>query len=41
MSGTIQEQVEAGLGEGAQILGIGTDEERITITARWKSANEQ
>lgn len=35
MGGTIQEQVEAGLGEGARILGVETDEERIIITARW------
>lgn len=37
MSAAIQEQVEAGLGKGAQIMGIVTDEERITITARWAS----
>jgi hypothetical protein len=32
---TIQEQIEAGLGAGAQLLGITTDDEQITITARW------
>lgn len=31
----IQEQIEAGLGEGAQIHGIVTDDERIVIMARW------
>ncbi|MGD2147269.1 MAG: DUF2993 domain-containing protein [Anaerolineae bacterium] len=35
MSEAIQGQVEAGLGEGAQILGITMDEEHIIITARW------
>jgi len=35
MGGTIQEQVEAGLGAGARILGVEMDEERIIITAHW------
>jgi hypothetical protein len=35
MSEAIQSQVEAGLGEGAQILAITMDEEHIIITARW------
>ena len=35
MGGTIQEQIEAGLGEGARILGVRMDEERIILTARW------
>jgi len=35
MSEAIQSQVEAGLGEGAQILGITMDEDHIIITARW------
>jgi len=37
MSAAIQEQVEAGLGKGAQVMGIVTNEERITVTARWAS----
>lgn len=41
MSGAIQGQVQAGLGEGAQILGIATDEEHITITVRWPPTNDQ
>lgn len=36
ISGEIQRQIEAGLGEGARLLGIATDEERIIITARWE-----
>jgi len=35
MSEAIQGQIEAGLGEGAQILGITMDEDHIIITARW------
>lgn len=35
MSQAIQGEVEAGLGEGAQILGLRMDEDRIIITARW------
>jgi hypothetical protein len=35
MSRAIQGQVEAGLGEGAQILDVMMDEEHIIITARW------
>jgi hypothetical protein len=35
MSKAIQGQVEAGLGEGAQILGVRMDEEHIIFTARW------
>jgi len=35
MGATIQDQVEAGLGEGARILGVQMDEERIIITAWW------
>lgn len=35
MSGVIQEQIEAGLGEGAQIHRIFTDDEHLTITARY------
>ena len=35
MSDAIQEQLESGLGEGSQLLGIVTDEDRITIVARW------
>ncbi|MGD9029700.1 MAG: hypothetical protein PVG25_07780 [Anaerolineae bacterium] len=31
----IQGQVEAGLGEGARILGVRMDEEHIIITAKW------
>jgi hypothetical protein len=35
MGQAMQDQIEAGLGEGARILGVRTDEERIVITARW------
>jgi hypothetical protein len=35
LSAAIQEQIEAGLGAGAQLLGITTDDEHISITARW------
>ena len=35
MSGVIQEQIVAGLGEGAQILELTTNEEQIIIMARW------
>jgi len=35
MGESIQEQIEAGLGEGATIIGVRMDEERIIITARW------
>jgi hypothetical protein len=35
MSGTIQEQIEAGLGEGARVHGIRTDDEHLIITARY------
>jgi hypothetical protein len=31
----IQGQIEAGLGAGAELLGIVTDEGHLTITARW------
>jgi hypothetical protein len=40
MSRAIQEQVEAGLGQGAQILGVTMDEERIIITARWAPSHQ-
>ncbi|MGD8997333.1 MAG: hypothetical protein PVH80_04445 [Anaerolineae bacterium] len=33
MGGTIQARVEEGLGEGARILEVSTDETRLTITA--------
>jgi hypothetical protein len=35
ISRAIQGQVEAGLGQGAQILGVTMDEDHIIITARW------
>ena len=35
MGQAMQDQIEAGLGEGARILGVRMDEERIVITARW------
>ena len=35
MSNAIQGQVEAGLGQGAQVLSATMDEEHIIITARW------
>ena len=35
MSGPMQRQIEEGLGPGAEILGISTDDEHIIITARW------
>ncbi len=35
MGRLIQEQVEAGLGEGARVLGVRMDGEQIIITARW------
>ncbi|MGC9335536.1 MAG: DUF2993 domain-containing protein [Anaerolineae bacterium] len=35
MSEAIQGQLEAGLGEGARILGVRMDEEHIIITAKW------
>jgi len=35
VSEAIQQQIEAGLGEGTQLLDIVTDEEHITIMARW------
>lgn len=35
MSGPMQQQIEDGLGPGAQIMGISTDDEQIIITARW------
>jgi hypothetical protein len=35
MSGPLQDQIEAGLGPGAQILGITTDDSSLIITARW------
>jgi hypothetical protein len=40
MSRAIQGQVEAGLGEGAQILGVRMDEEHIIITARWALSDQ-
>jgi hypothetical protein len=40
MSRPIQRQVEAGLGEGARILGVSTDEEQMVITAKWASQSE-
>jgi hypothetical protein len=33
MSGTIQDRIEEGLGEGAEILTVSTDEEQLTIKA--------
>jgi uncharacterized protein YpmS len=35
MSQAIQAQMEAGLGEGARVLGLRTEEDLIIITARW------
>jgi hypothetical protein len=35
LSGPMQEQIEAGLGPGAQIMDITTDDEHIIISARW------
>ena len=35
LSGPLQKQIEAGLGPGAEIMGISTDDEQIIITARW------
>jgi hypothetical protein len=35
LSEPMQRQIEAGLGPGAQIMGISTDDEHIIITARW------
>ena len=35
MGEAMQDQIEAGLGEGAQIVGVRLEEERIVITARW------
>jgi hypothetical protein len=40
MSRAIQGQVEAGLGEGAQILSVTMDEEHIIITARWALSHQ-
>ena len=34
-SGVIQKELESGLGEGSVLLGITTDDSRITIVARW------
>lgn len=36
LTDTVQEQLEAELGEGAQLLQITTDEEHIILTARWQ-----
>ena len=35
LSGPLQKQIEAGLGPGAQIMDITTDDEHIIISARW------
>jgi hypothetical protein len=35
ISDAIQDQVEAGLGEGAQIMDIRTDDQHLVIVARW------
>ena len=35
MSDAIQGQVEAGLGQGAEVLGVRMEENQIVITARW------
>ena len=35
LSGPLQDQIEAGLGPGAQIMGITTDDEQLIITGRW------
>ena len=35
MSDVIQQELESGLGEGSQLLGLTTDDSRITIVARW------
>jgi hypothetical protein len=35
ISGPLQEQIEAGLGPGSQIMSISTDEEQLIITGRW------
>jgi hypothetical protein len=40
MSRAIQGQVEAGLGAGAQILGVTMDEDHIIITARWALSHQ-
>jgi hypothetical protein len=40
LSATIQGQIEAGLGASAQLLGITTDDEHISITARWALSGE-
>jgi len=35
MSAMVQDQVEAGLGEGARVLGVRMEDEQIIISARW------
>jgi len=35
ISGPLQDQIEAGLGPGAQIMGITSDDEQLIITGRW------
>jgi hypothetical protein len=40
MSRAIQGRVEAGLGQGAQILGVTMDEEHIIITAGWTLSHQ-
>jgi hypothetical protein len=40
MSKAVQGQVEAGLGQGAQILTVAMDEEHIIITARWAFSDQ-
>jgi hypothetical protein len=35
MGAALQQQIEAGLGEGAQLLDLVTDDDHITFTARW------
>lgn len=40
LSRAIQEQVEAGLGQGAQVLGVTMDEEHIIITVRWAFSDQ-
>jgi hypothetical protein len=41
MSGTIQARVEEGLGEGARILEVSTDEMQLTIKAELGQTNER
>jgi hypothetical protein len=35
ISAPLQDQIEAGLGPGAEIMGVATDDEQLIITGRW------